>query len=413
MVLVTINGHRIKALYDTGADLCFMTAAKFRQVFPVNQRPKKLNVTSTVTVANGYQIECMGVYPIPFEINQMKFMYNVHVLNKLCDNFILGINFFQHAGLAYNPKNHELFWTEKDGANWKTAKLQCPDKLTLEPTSNRVVTLNVVTRRGYQIADICEAMAVINSKDHVVQGGPALVRINRLGQTMELIEKLSDGDKVGELYVNEMTVNIQKRQFPPAKPLTADKHQYILEHATLNVPDSFKQKYLDLLLKHHEVISDNKYNLGECSTAMHDIELKSETLIYVKQFKIQEDHQAAVQQHVEELLKLGVVRPSNSKFNSPMFIVAKTDGGVRIVQDFRAINQQTIVDKYSMRDVQECIDKIGRAGSSIFSTINLTSGFWQMMLSPECRKYTTFMILGVGQFEWNASPMALLGAPGS
>jgi hypothetical protein len=55
-----------------------------------------------------------------------------------------------------------------------------------------------------------------------------------------------------------------------------------LENATLNVPDMIKQKYLDLLLKHHEVISDNKYNLGKCSTAMHDIELKNEALTYVK-----------------------------------------------------------------------------------------------------------------------------------
>jgi hypothetical protein len=186
-------------------------------------------------------------------------------------------------------------------------------------------------------------MAVINSKDHVVQGGPALVRINRLGETtMEIfnctnhkmtievnslvgiIEKLSDEDEVGELNVNEMTVNIQK-QLPPAKPLTAVKRQYILEHATLNVQDSFKQKYLDLLLKHHEVISDNKYHLGKCSSAMDDIELKSETPIYVKQFKIQEDQQEIVQRHVEELLKLGVVRPFNSKFNSSMFVVAKKD----------------------------------------------------------------------------------------
>ena len=431
-VLVTINGQKIKALYDTGADLCCMTAAKFRQLFPVGKRPKKLNVISTVTVASGDKLECLGVYPIPFEIDGKKFVYNVHVLNKLCEDFILGINFFDYAGLAYDAENREHFWTDKNGTNWKTAELQCPDKLTLEPTSNRVVTLNVVTRRGYRIADACDAVAVINSKEHVVQGGPALVRINRLGQTtMEIfnctnhvmtieanslvgiIEKLSDDDEVGELNVNEMTVNIQKQQLPPAKPLTAAKREYILEHATLNVPEEFKQKYLNLLLKHHEVISDNKYDLGKCSTAMHDIELKSETPIYVKQFKIQEDQQAAVQRHVEELLKLGVVRPSTSKFNSPMFVVAKKDGGVRIVQDFRAINQQTMVDKYSMRDVQECIDEIGRAGSSIFSTIDLTSGFWQMMLSPECRKYTAFTIPGVGQFEWNASPMGLLGAPGS
>jgi hypothetical protein len=230
MVSLTINGHKIKALYDTGADLCCMTAAKFRQVFPVGQRPKKLNLISTVTVASGDKLKSLGVYPIPFEIGKKKFVYNVHVLNKLCDDFILGLDFFHQAGLAYDPENHELFWTDKDGAKWKTAELQGPDKLTLEPTSNRVVTLNVVTRRGYRTADACEAVAVITSKDHVVQGGPALVRINRLSQTtMEIfnctnhvmtieanalvgiIEKLSDDDEVGELNVNEMTVNIQKQ----------------------------------------------------------------------------------------------------------------------------------------------------------------------------------------------------------
>ena len=94
MVSLNINGHKIKALYDTGADLCCMTAAKFRQVFPVGQRPKKLNVT----VASGDKLESLNVYPIPFEINKKKFVYNVHVLNKLCGDFILGLDreFIEH-----------------------------------------------------------------------------------------------------------------------------------------------------------------------------------------------------------------------------------------------------------------------------------------------------------------------------
>ena len=431
-VLVNINGHQISALYDTGADMCCMSDTLFRKVFPVGKRPKKLNVISTVTSASGNKIACEGVYPIPFEIKNKKFVYDIHVLSNLSGDLIMGINFFHDVGLAYDPGNQEIYWTDKTGSNWTTANLQCPAKLTLEPTSNKMVTLNVITRKGYRIAQACDAVAVISSGTYVIQGGPALVRINKLGQaTMEIfnctnhemtiekdslvgiVENLREEDEVGELNVNEMTVNIQKQQLPPAKILTQEKRKYIAEHATLNVPEQFKKKYLDLLMKHHEVISDNKYDLGKCSTAMHDIEMKSENPIYVKQFKIQDDQQEAVKRHVEELLKLGVVRPSNSKFNSPMFVVAKKDGGVRIVQDFRAINQQTMVDKYSMRDVQECIDEIGRAGSSIFSTIDLTSGFWQMMLSPECRKYTAFTIPGVGQFEWNASPMGLLGAPGS
>jgi hypothetical protein len=125
-----------------------------------------------------------------------------------------------------------------------------------------------MTRKVYRIAEAFEAVAVISSGTYVVQGGPVLVRINKLGQaTMKIfnctnheitiekdsplgiVERMSDGDKVGELNVNEMTVNIQKQQFLPAKPITKEKCQYIMEHATLNVPGTFKQKYLDLLLK--------------------------------------------------------------------------------------------------------------------------------------------------------------------
>ena len=38
-----------------------------------------------------------------------------------------------------------------------------------------------------------------------------------------------------------------------------------------------------------------------------------------------------------------------------------------------------------------------------FPTIDLTSGFWQMMLNPECRKFTAFTLPGIGQFEWSST----------
>ena len=104
-VSVNINGHKISALYDTGADICCTTAASFRQVFLVGKRPKKLNVISTVTSASGDKLECLGVYHIPFEIDKKKFEYNIHVVQHLSQDLILGINFFQGEvlQLAYDP----------------------------------------------------------------------------------------------------------------------------------------------------------------------------------------------------------------------------------------------------------------------------------------------------------------------
>jgi Reverse transcriptase (RNA-dependent DNA polymerase)/RNase H-like domain found in reverse transcriptase len=69
------------------------------------------------------------------------------------------------------------------------------------------------------------------------------------------------------------------------------------------------------------------------------------------------------------------------------------------------------VDKYSMKDVQECISEIGQAGSAIFTTLDLTSGFWQMALDLKSQPYTAFTVPGMGQFEWKAVSMGLASAP--
>ena len=428
-----MNGHQEVALYDTGADVCCTSTKTFRKWYPnPDKRPKKLNLVSNVHAANGQKLPCDGIYALPFTIDGKQFTHKVSVFPTLNRGMIMGNDFFCEYGLGYDPSSQELYWTEKAGLEWSIADLQNSERITLEPTSNKVVTLNVITKRGYRVAEAGDAVAAISSQEHIVQGGPALVRVNRLGQTsmeifnctnsvmiieknavLGLIENLRSGDTIGELNASDLTVKIEEQEPVVQQPISEEKKKYILDNAKLNVPEEFKQRYLDLLLKHHTVVSNNKYDLGKCTTSMMDIELKSQEPIYIKQFRIPEAQRQSVQDYVEELLKLGVVRPSKSKFNSPIFVVKKKDGGLRIVQDFRAINQQTLVDKYSMRDVQECIDEIGRAGSTIFSTIDLTSGFWQMMLNPECRKYTAFTLPGLGQFEWNASPMGLLGAPGS
>lgn len=53
-----------------------------------------------------------------------------------------------------------------------------------------------------------------------------------------------------------------------------------------------------------------------------------------------------------------------------------------MVQDLRALNAKFMDDKYSMKNVQEYIDKIGQSESPLFTTINCTAGFWQLVLKP-------------------------------
>jgi hypothetical protein len=73
---------------------------------------------------------------------------------------------------------------------------------------------------------------------------------------------------------------------------------------------------------------------------------------------------------------MGIIQPSRSKCNNPLFMVSKKDSSLRNVQDFCQLNAKNQADTYSMKDIYECIGDIGRAESTIFSTLDLTSGFW-------------------------------------
>jgi Reverse transcriptase (RNA-dependent DNA polymerase) len=97
-----------------------------------------------------------------------------------------------------------------------------------------------------------------------------------------------------------------------------------------------------------------------------------------------------------------------------MFCISRKQGqGLRIIQDFRELNQNSHIDKYSMKEITECIGHIGQANFTIFLTLDLTSGFWQMQLDEDSQKLTAFTIPGKGLFHWITSPMGLLGCPDS
>ena len=121
---------------------------------------------------------------------------------------------------------------------------------------------------------------------------------------------------------------------------------------------------------------------------------------------------AAIEQlkvQIQELLRLGIVRKSNSEWASAAWLIEKRgQKEQRMVIDYRELNRKTIADRYRPPRIDVLLD--GLAGCQIFSTLDLRSGFYQIPVHPESVKKTAF-ITPFGQYEFLRMPFGLKNAP--
>ena len=144
---------------------------------------------------------------------------------------------------------------------------------------------------------------------------------------------------------------------------------------------------------------------------IHRIPTTNDNPISIRQYRYPEVHKSEVSKQVNEMLQKGVVQPSQSPYNFPLWVVPKKSSGelkYRIVIDYRKLNDITIGDKYPIPQIEEILESLGN--SKYFSTLDLASGFHQIKLHPDDSAKTAFST-PYGHFEFTRVPFGLKNAP--
>ena len=109
------------------------------------------------------------------------------------------------------------------------------------------------------------------------------------------------------------------------------------------------------------------------------------------------------------MLKAVVIRPSNCPWCNVVVLVCKKDGGLCFCIDFRKLNTKTKKYSYPLPPIQETLNSLVRA--MVFSTHDLESGFWQIMMDEDSKQYTAFTVRNLGLFKCLRMPFWLCNAP--
>src|SRR5580704_10230030 len=119
---------------------------------------------------------------------------------------------------------------------------------------------------------------------------------------------------------------------------------------------------------------------------------------------------AKIRSFIDENLKNKVISESDSPWSFPIVLAAKPDGDTRICVDYRALNQITRKDAHLLPQIDESFLKF--YGMSYFSSIDLRSGYWQILLNKISRQKTAFSTR-YGHYHFNVIPFGLSNAPGA
>ncbi|XDV46755.1 hypothetical protein PO909_016595 [Leuciscus waleckii] len=163
-----------------------------------------------------------------------------------------------------------------------------------------------------------------------------------------------------------------------------------------------------LLLKYQSVFSAFEGDLGCTNIISHDIPLTDDTPVRQRYRRIPPSEYEVVRAHINQLLDAQVVRESCSPYASPIVLVKKKDGSLRICVDYRQLNAKTRKDAFPLPRIEESLDAL--TGARWFSTLDLTSGYNQVPVSEGDKSKTAFCT-PFGLFEWNRMPFGLCNAP--
>ena len=150
--------------------------------------------------------------------------------------------------------------------------------------------------------------------------------------------------------------------------------------------------------------------LGKTNLTSHVIDVGTAKPVKQRHYSVSPAVQADLDAEIDRMLSLGVIEVSvDSPWSSPVTLVKKANGKVRLCLDARKLNEVTVKDAYPLPIIDGLISRLEK--TRFISSVDLKDAFWQIPLDKDSRAKTAFTVPGRPLYQFTVMPFGLSNAP--
>ena len=258
-----------------------------------------------------------------------------------------------------------------------------------------------LTETGECVPGVRTARGLVEKKD----GRDLPVRILNTNREEIVLREGTNLCKLQEVMAiseEKMKSGVDKER---KKPNTVEEHiDNIMAEVHPSVDVEQRDRLRSLLIQYGDILSIDEMDMGLTDMIQHEIDTGDERPVRQQLRRTPLAHQQIVEEHVQAMLKQGIIEPRRGDWASNIVLVQKKDGAFWFCVDFRAVNLKCKKEVYSIPRIDTSLDAL--AGSSWFSTLDLRSGYFQVPLDPKDSHKSSF-ITRSGCWKFKVLPMGM------
>lgn len=405
--LATIGSWRGESLLDTGSDKTLLSDQAFASLLRDGVKFSPVLVYVKLAFGEPTQETALLAEVAVCALGVTRSIEVSHVPGTRTDTTLIGYDFCYDAGIVIDHQAGRAWQRDNPNVTFNLFELQTEDSLAVHTDTetqqkeklykeNEKLERATAADNGQQQYKTQDTPKPHSEHAETAPGHSNHAKSNKKSlQTTDMRRVTFTDETTGEVSVfggaEEQPPELADHevQTQPAKELPQ-------EDLPVEI-DQLLEQYRDIFAK-----EGPPTQLGE-----HPIETSGRP-IAVPPYRVAGKYLPEVQQQIKEMLCQGIIEPCNGPWSSPLVVVKKKDGSIRLCVDYRKLNGQTRGDKYPLPTIPELLRDV-QPGPFI-SILDLQAGYWQVPVPVEDADKTGFTAPG-GFYRFRRMPFGLKNAP--